>query len=173
MEIGKKLNQLRKLSGMTQEQLAEKLNVSRQTVSKWEAGSTLPDLENMVRISKIFCVSLDNLLMEGDAGMVNKNEEQITLEDLTKMNLYNRKMTLLLISGLLFIMAAVLNFAYVKALENTTESTQYMLYRYIATGQYESVPVNYLYLMFPSMILGASGLVLFLCFLFKNGKKGG
>ncbi len=38
MEIGNRLNQLRKLSGMTQEQLAEKLHVSRQTISKWEAG---------------------------------------------------------------------------------------------------------------------------------------
>lgn len=38
MQIGNKINQLRKLSGMTQEQLAEKLNVSRQTVSKWESG---------------------------------------------------------------------------------------------------------------------------------------
>lgn len=38
MEIGIKLNQLRKLSGMTQEQFAEKLNVSRQTISKWETG---------------------------------------------------------------------------------------------------------------------------------------
>ena len=38
MQIGNKINQLRKLSGMTQEQLAEKLNVSRQTISKWESG---------------------------------------------------------------------------------------------------------------------------------------
>ena len=45
MEIGNKINHLRKLSGMTQEQLAEKLNVSRQTISKWESDSTSPDLE--------------------------------------------------------------------------------------------------------------------------------
>ena len=42
MQIGNKINQLRKLSGMTQEQLAEKLNVSRQTISKWESGSSSP-----------------------------------------------------------------------------------------------------------------------------------
>lgn len=57
MEIGNKINQLRKLSGMTQEQLAEKLNVSRQTISKWESDSTSPDLESIVKISRIFsCV---------------------------------------------------------------------------------------------------------------------
>ena len=57
MEIGNKINQLRKLSGMTQEQLAEKLNVSRQTISKWESDSTSPDLESIVKISRIFHVS--------------------------------------------------------------------------------------------------------------------
>lgn len=41
MDIGNRLNQLRKLSGMTQEQLAEKLSVSRQTVSRWETGDSL------------------------------------------------------------------------------------------------------------------------------------
>ena len=73
MEIGNKLNQLRKLSGMTQEQLAEKLNVSRQTISKWESGGTSPDLESIVKVSKLFHVSLDDLLMEGDADVENKN----------------------------------------------------------------------------------------------------
>ena len=68
MEIGNKINQLRKLSGMTQEQLAEKLNVSRQTISKWESDSTSPDLESIVKISRIFHVSLDDLLKEGEAA---------------------------------------------------------------------------------------------------------
>ena len=80
MEIGNKINQLRKLSGMTQEQLAEKLNVSRQTISKWESDSTSPDLESIVKISRIFHVSLDDLLKEGEAGVANKTDEQITLE---------------------------------------------------------------------------------------------
>ena len=125
MEIGNKINQLRKLSGMTQEQLAEKLNVSRQTISKWESDSTSPDLESIVKISRIFHVSLDDLLKEGEAGVANKTDEQITLEDLMKINLHNRKMTLLLISGLIFIMVSILNFAYVIALQSTTLSTQY------------------------------------------------
>ena len=147
MEIGNKINQLRKLSGMTQEQLAEKLNVSRQTISKWESDSTSPDLESIVKISRIFHVSLDDLLKEGEAGVANKTDEQITLEDLMKINLHNRKMTLLLISGLIFIMVSILNFAYVIALQSTTLSTQYMLYRYIVTGQYENAPIDYMRLM--------------------------
>lgn len=70
MIIGNKLSQLRKLSGMTQEQLAEKINVSRQTVSKWESDSTSPDLESIVKISWIFHVSLDDLLKEAETGVI-------------------------------------------------------------------------------------------------------
>lgn len=172
MEIGNKINQLRKLSGMTQEQLAEKLSVSRQTISKWESDRTSPDLESIVNISRIFHVSLDDLLKEGEAGVANKKDEQLTLEDLMKINLHNRKMSLLLISGLIFIMVSILNFAYVVALQNTTLSTQYMLYRYIATGQYENAPVDYMRLMIPSIITGAIGVILFISYAIEKRKKG-
>lgn len=172
MEIGNKLNQLRKLSGMTQEQLAEKINVSRQTISKWESDSTSPDLESIVKISRIFHVSLDDLLREAKTGVTNKTDEQITLEDLMKINLHNRKMTMLLIGGLLCVMVSVLNFAHVIALQSTTLSTQYMLYRYIATGQYDNAPIDYMRLMIPSMITGAVGLILFICYVIETRKKG-
>ena len=172
MEIGNTINQLRKLSGMTQEQLAEKLSVSRQTISKWESDRTSPDLESIVNISRIFHVSLDDLLKEGEAGVANKKDEQLTLEDLMKINLHNRKMSLLLISGLIFIMVSILNFAYVVALQNTTLSTQYMLYRYIATGQYENAPVDYMRLMIPSIITGAIGVILFISYAIEKRKKG-
>ena len=76
MKIGNKLNQLRKLSGMTQEQLAEKIDVSRQTISKWESDSTSPDLESIVKISRIFYVSLDDLLKEAETSVTNRNDEQ-------------------------------------------------------------------------------------------------
>ena len=172
MKIGNKINQLRKLSGMTQEQLAEKLNVSRQTISKWESDSTSPDLESIVKISRIFHVSLDDLLKEGEAGVSNKTDEEITLEDLMKINLHNRKMTLLLISGLIFIMVSILNFAYVIALQSTTLSTQYMLYRYIVTGQYENAPIDYMRLMIPSIIAAAIGVILFISYTIERRKKG-
>ena len=62
MELGKKIKQLRKFSGMTQEQLAEKLNISRQALSKWENGTSMPDVESVVRISMLFQISLEELL---------------------------------------------------------------------------------------------------------------
>lgn len=171
MQIGNKINQLRKLSGMTQEQLAEKLSVSRQTISKWESGATYPDIESVVRISKMFQVPLDDLLLEGEADVENQKEEQITLEDLIKINRYNRRMTLLLISGLIFIMVSILNFAYVMALQSTTLSTQYMLYRYIVMGQYENAPVDYRKLLLPSVIAGVIGVGLCIYYILKSRKK--
>ena len=61
MEIGKKLLELRKKNNLSQEQLAEKLGVARQTISKWELGETSPDLKQSKELSKIFKVSLDEL----------------------------------------------------------------------------------------------------------------
>lgn len=104
--------------------------------------------------------------------MANKTDEQITLEDLMKINLHNRKMTLLLISGLIFIMDSILNFAYVIALQSTTLSTQYMLYRYIVTGQYENAPIDYMRLMIPSIIAAAIGVILFISYTIERRKKG-
>ncbi len=62
MDFSEKLIALRKSRNLTQEQLAEKLNVSRQSVSKWESGQVIPDAEKLVEVSKIFDVSLDTLL---------------------------------------------------------------------------------------------------------------
>ena len=61
MEIGKKIMDLRKKSGLSQEELAEKVGVARQTISKWELGETSPDLKQSKELSKIFNVSLDEL----------------------------------------------------------------------------------------------------------------
>ena len=56
------LIQLRKLHHMSQEELAEKVEVSRQTLSKWETGDSLPDIEKCARLADIFGVSLDDLV---------------------------------------------------------------------------------------------------------------
>ena len=60
--IGKRIMTLRKKAGMSQEDLASKLNVSRQSISKWESGQSLPDVEKIALISKIFNVSTDSLI---------------------------------------------------------------------------------------------------------------
>ena len=59
MTLGEKIKKARKNAGLTQEQLAEKLFVSRVTVSKWETGRGYPNLDSLKLISKLFSVSID------------------------------------------------------------------------------------------------------------------
>ena len=62
MEFSEKLLTLRKANNLTQEQLAEKLDVSRQSVSKWESGQATPEMERITQLSAVFNVTTDYLL---------------------------------------------------------------------------------------------------------------
>lgn len=64
MTFGKKLQLLRRRNGLSQEQLADRLNVSRQAISKWELDAALPDTANVIALSRLFDVSADYLLKE-------------------------------------------------------------------------------------------------------------
>lgn len=62
MTFAEKLKSIRKQAGMSQEKLAEKIGVSRQAITKWETGTGIPDIENIIAVSTLFNVSLDELL---------------------------------------------------------------------------------------------------------------
>lgn len=64
MIFADKLIQLRKKAGWSQEELADQMNVTRQSVSKWEGAQAVPDLEKMIRLSELFGVSTDYLLKD-------------------------------------------------------------------------------------------------------------
>lgn len=66
MNFNEKLINLRKEKGLSQEALGEKLNVARQTVSKWELGETTPEMDKLVRMSELFEISLDELMKDTD-----------------------------------------------------------------------------------------------------------
>lgn len=74
MEIGQKLKEARMRAGFTQENIAEKLNVSRQTISNWENEKSYPDIVNVITLSDLYSISLDNLL-KGDEKMMEHLEE--------------------------------------------------------------------------------------------------
>ena len=67
MEFNKKLQELRKLKGLTQEELAGSLYVSRTAISKWESGRGYPNIESLKAIAKFFSVSLDELISTDEA----------------------------------------------------------------------------------------------------------
>ena len=77
MELNEKLIQLRKKKGITQAELAEDMQVSRQAVSKWESGGSIPSIENLRSLSELYSVHVDYLLKEED------EEEESFLQELT------------------------------------------------------------------------------------------
>ena len=74
MEIGKKLKDARMKSGFTQEAVAEKINMSRQTISNWENEKSYPDIISVIELSSLYSISLDDLL-KGDERMMEHLEE--------------------------------------------------------------------------------------------------
>jgi len=80
MTFAEKLVQLRKREGYTQEEMADRLEVSRQAISRWEMGTAVPDSSNLLQISKLFRVSTDYLL----------NDEYASDDDLPKVKEHNK-----------------------------------------------------------------------------------
>lgn len=101
MEIGKKLRQARQGARLTQEQAAERLFVSRQTISNWENEKTYPDIVSIVRLSDLYSISLDELL-KGDDKMLEHLEEST---DIVKSN---RRLVLAVIANIAVLLACLL-----------------------------------------------------------------
>lgn len=79
MNFSEKLKEIRKHKGLSQEQLAEKIGVSRQAITKWETGKGLPDVENMVIIAEIFKTTLDELLR--DSAIKQESEKPVFISE--------------------------------------------------------------------------------------------
>ncbi len=77
MNFSEKLSTLRKANNLTQEQLAEKLDVSRQSISKWESGQAVPELEKIVALSAIFNVTTDYLLKSSEIDDLSVKTEML------------------------------------------------------------------------------------------------
>lgn len=101
MEICERLKEARKKSGMTQDQVAEQIMVSRVTVSHWENGKSLPDIASLISLSDLYQISLDELL-KGDPKMEEKVKKDV--KDL------NRNKRLILTTGILCLTVGILYF---------------------------------------------------------------
>lgn len=77
MTFAEKLRSLRKQAGISQEQLAEKLGVSRQAVTKWETDAGIPDMENIMAVSALFDISIDELLSNERATKTKQSPEYL------------------------------------------------------------------------------------------------
>ncbi len=97
MKFADKILNLRKTNGMSQEDLAEKLNVSRQAISRWEMGTAQPDASNVLQLSKLFGVTTDYLLndhyeSDRDVPIVKETENSTKAEA-------NRQLTFIIFTG--------------------------------------------------------------------------
>ena len=85
MNLSEKLIVLRKEHGWSQEDFAEKMEISRQAISRWENGTALPDAQNILRISKLFHVTADYLLNDDYEGDLNIPLTETTTEEATPL----------------------------------------------------------------------------------------
>lgn len=130
MEFNEKLQHLRKQHNMTQEQLAEKLYVTRAAVSKWESGKGYPNIESLKAISSLFAISIDELLSGNELLELAETENRSNLK-----RIYN------IIGGVVDLLAIVFiffplyrktqgNFIYSVNLLSFTEITSFTLFIY-------------------------------------------
>lgn len=94
MELGKQIKKHRQEVQLSQEELAERVYVSRQTISNWENDKSYPDVNSLVLLSEIFQISLDNLI-KGDIEVM---KDVIQKEEIEKMNRYGKSYTIMLIA---------------------------------------------------------------------------
>ena len=93
MELGKQIKRNRQEAQLSQEELADRVYVSRQTISNWENDKSYPDVNSLVLLSEIFQISLDNLI-KGDIEVM---KDVIQKEEIEKMNRYGKIYTIMLI----------------------------------------------------------------------------
>ena len=94
MELGKQIKKHRQEVQLSQEKLADRVYVSRQTISNWENDKSYPDVNSLVLLSEIFQISLDNLI-KGDIEVM---KDVIQKEEIEKMNRYGKIYTIMLIA---------------------------------------------------------------------------
>lgn len=130
MTFAEKLLELRKKEGLSQEELAQELNVSRQAISRWEMGTAMPDAPNLLQISKLFQVSVDYLL--NDEFTTNEELVWIRRTDIEKTP-KGQNRTRLIIAGsmmgvgllgmlILGILGSVIGGTYIEQTESYTRA---------------------------------------------------
>ena len=112
MKFEEKLSILRKKNGLSQEDLADKLGVSRQAISRWELGSTLPDAPNLLKLSDLFSVSIDYLLhdeyqSENDVPIVREVQQTMEAKERGNRKFYLVGCIMWLIAAISFLIASI------------------------------------------------------------------
>ncbi len=100
MELGNKIKYYRGEKEFSQEELAERVYVSRQTISNWENNKSYPDINSIVLLSEVFEISIDNLIK----GDVEQMKKEINSEEVKKLNFYATIMAILMLVATILLM---------------------------------------------------------------------
>lgn len=103
MELGKQIKDCRQAAKLSQEELAERVYVSRQTISNWENDKSYPDVHSLVLLGEIFQISLDKLIK----GDIDRMKEEIKKEEVAKLNYYGTIYTVLFVVMLVSVVPLV------------------------------------------------------------------
>lgn len=120
MNLSAKLISLRKQQGLTQMDLAEKLNVSRQAVSRWEVGTAVPSTDNLKVLSELYGVTVDYLLNDG-AAQIPEEREPISANENHKPKTRKSKMLLLLVADAI-VAAVIASILTVVSIQNKNQN---------------------------------------------------
>lgn len=120
MNLSAKLISLRKQQGLTQMDLAEKLNVSRQAVSRWEVGTAVPSTDNLKVLSELYGVTVDYLLNDG-AVQIPEEREPISANENHKPKTRKSKMLLLLVADAI-VAAVIASILTVVSIQNKNQN---------------------------------------------------
>ena len=97
MELGNHIKHYRNEKGLSQEELAERVYVTRQTISNWENNKNYPDINSIVLLSEVFEISIDNLIK----GDLEEMKKEINSEEVKKLNFYSLMMAILMIAAII------------------------------------------------------------------------
>jgi transcriptional regulator with XRE-family HTH domain len=125
MEFNEKLQELRKSKGLTQEELAEKLYVSRTAVSKWESGRGYPNIDSLKEISMFFSVSIDELLSSEKLLFIAEKENKTNIKNICELLFGAVDLFYILLIFLPLYPDTVNGFIYSVSLLNYTEISEF------------------------------------------------
>ena len=125
MTIGQKITTLRMASGLSQEDLAEKLDVSRQSVSKWESGRGYPNIDSLKEISMFFSVSIDELLSSEKLLFIAEKENKTNIKNICELLFGAVDLFYILLIFLPLYPDTVNGFIYSVSLLNYTEISEF------------------------------------------------
>lgn len=148
MDFGEQLRKVRTEKKLTQEQVASKLNVSRQAVSNWENNKNLPDLEMVVSLSKTFDLSLDQLIL---GGRDKNNMTEKLIKDGSETRRAKMNLIAIIIGAVLLILGAAC--ILIKAV-----SVEYIDAQGILHENFFLLPIGFLFMFSGLMTFAVTGL---------------